>query len=216
MEGCLVAITNGYASLTEVKAAARISDTVDDTLLELATESASRMVDEYCERRFFTNGTETRTYTPNSYYTLDVDDIAGTAITVKTSSALDGTTFDITWAASDFQTEPTNRLSGSVAWPVTRLRAVGDYLFTPPSALGSIAPAMPATAQVTAVFGFATAVPTQVKHATVLLALRQFQRYNSPSGVIGFGDFAVRVGTRMDPDVAAILNPLRRVPVGAA
>lgn len=211
-----MAITNGYATLSEVKAAARISDTVDDALLETSVETASRMVDEYCERRFFTNGTETRTYTPEAFYTLDVDDIAGTAITLKTSTVLDGSTFDVTWTAADFQAEPTNRQTSGIAWPVTRLRAIGDYLFTPPNAAWNVRSAMPATAQVTAVFGFGTAVPTQVKHATILLALRQFKRYDSPTGIVGFGDFAVRVGTRMDPDVEAILRTFRRTPVGAA
>lgn len=207
-------MTNAYATLSEVKAAARISDTVDDALIETATETASRMVDEFCERRFYTNGTETRTYMPDSFYALNVDDIAGTAITLKTSTNLD-TTYDITWAASDFVAEPTNRWTSGIQWPVTQLRAVGNYLFTPPGSSYAAA-SVPDTAQVTAVFGFGTAVPTQVKHATIILALRQFQRYNSPSGVIGFGDFAVRVGTRLDPDVEMILRPFRKNPVGAA
>ena len=212
-----MAMTNAYATLAEVKAAARITDSVDDALLETATETASRMIDEYTERRFFTNGTETRTYTPSSFYVLNIDDVAGTAITLKTSSNLD-TTYDVTWAASDFQSEPTTRLASGIAWPVTQLRAVGDYLFTPPSAFtGSGRHGIPDSAQVTAVFGFGTAVPTQVKHATILLALRQFKRYDSPTGVLGFGDFGpVRVGSRLDPDVAMILNPFRRVPVGMA
>lgn len=38
-------ITNGYATLADVKAAFRIQDTVDDTLLELSIESASREID---------------------------------------------------------------------------------------------------------------------------------------------------------------------------
>ena len=211
-----MAITNGYATLAEVKAAARISDTVDDALIETATETASRLVDEYCERRFFTNGTEVRTYSPQSYFTLEVDDIASTPITLKTSTQFDGSTFDITWTTADYQAEPTTRQTSGIAWPITRLRAIGSQLFTPPDAAYYMKASMPVTAQVTAVFGFGTAVPTQVKHATILLALRQFQRYNSPSGVIGFGDFAVRVGTRMDPDVEAILRPFRRSPVGAA
>jgi hypothetical protein len=71
--------------------------------------------------------------------------------------------------------------------------------------------------QVTSVFGYGTAVPTQVKHATVLLALRQYKRYDSPTGVLGFGDFGpVRVGSRLDPDVAMILSTFRRTPVGVA
>ena len=71
--------------------------------------------------------------------------------------------------------------------------------------------------EITGVFGFGTAVPTQVTHATILLALRQYKRYDSPTGVLGFGDMgAVRVGSRLDPDVAMILAPLRRTVVGVA
>jgi len=43
-------ISNGYATLADVKAAFRIIDDVDDTLLELSIESASREIDGWCER----------------------------------------------------------------------------------------------------------------------------------------------------------------------
>lgn len=208
-----MAITNGYCTLADVKAAARITDSVDDALLETSVETASRMIDEHCERRFFTNGTETRTYTPTDFYYLGIDDVAGTSLTLKTSSALNGT-FDVTWATTDYQLEPTNRQTSGIAWPITAIRAIGSYTFTPPSMFSAM---VGDTAQVTAVFGFGTAVPTQVKHATILLALRQYKRYDSPTGVLGFGDFgAVRVGTRLDPDVEMILKPFRRNPVGLA
>lgn len=209
-----MAITNGYCTLSEVKAAARITDSVDDTMLEIAVETASRMVDQYTQRRFWTNGTETRTYAPDDAYCLDVDDIAGTAITLKTSTNFDGT-YDVTWAASDFQADPVNRFESGIARPVTELRAVGNYLFTPASVNHPFGNEV--SAQVTAVFGFGTAVPIQVKHATTILALRQYKRYDSPTGVIGFGDFGpVRVSSRMDPDVAAILDTFRKSPVGHA
>ena len=212
-----MAITNGYATLADVKAAARITDSVDDALLETSVETASRMIDEYCERRFFTNGTETRTYAPDDPYVLTIDDVAGASLTLKTSSALNGT-FDQTWVAgTDYQAEPTTRIVSGIAWPATQLRAIGSYVFTAPGAYPVNFFGIPDSAQVTAVFGFGTAVPTQIKHATILLALRQFKRYDSPTGVIGFGDFGpVRVGSRLDPDVAMILNPFRRTQVGAA
>ena len=50
-----MAITNGYASLTEVKAALRITDTIDDSLLEMAIESASRLIDGYASRQFYSS-----------------------------------------------------------------------------------------------------------------------------------------------------------------
>ena len=213
-----MALTNAYATLAQVKAAARISDSVDDSLLEMATESASRIVDTYCNRRFFTNGTETRVYSTQDFYTVDVDDIAGTAITVKTSTAFDGT-YDVTWSASDWQGEPLNRWDVGHAAPITRLRAVGSYLFTPYTAtLGRLAtiPTTYASTQVTAVFGYGTAVPTEVAHATILLALRQYSRYGSPTGVQSGEYGPVYVTRKLDPDVAAVLANFRRSPVGVA
>ena len=40
-----------------------------------------------------------------------------------------------------------------------------------------------------------------IKQACIILSMRQFKRYDSPTGVMGFGDLGVmRVG-RVDPDV---------------
>jgi len=187
-----MAITNGYASLSEVKAAARITDTVDDSLLETAIEASSRMIDGYCERRFYTNGTEVRYFAARDSYTVEVDDLAGTAITVETSSGLDGI-YDETLTASDYQLEPLNRTNAGLDFPSTRLRAVGDYLFP-------VDPIANETGvKITGVYGFATAVPAAVKQACILASLRQYQRYSSALGVAGFGDMgAVRVA-RIDP-----------------
>lgn len=204
-----MAITNGYATLTELKAAARIpvSDTVDDALLESAIESASRLIDQHCERRFFTNGTETRVYAAWDYYWCDIDDVAGTAIAIKTSSGLDQI-YDQVWDSTDYQLEPLNRIQSGVAFPSTRIRAVGDYLFTP---------TQETTVEVTAVFGFATAVPTQVKQATIIEALRLYKRLDSPLGFAGFGDMGVaRVSSRIDPDVAMLVAPFRKQMPGVA
>lgn len=204
-----MAITNGYATLSQVKAAARITDSVDDELLETAIESSSRMIDGYCERRFYTNGTETRYFAATNSYVVDVDDIAGTAITVETSAGLDGI-YDETWTRSDYQLEPLNRTNAGLDFPVTRLRAIGDYLFP-------VDPVAHETGvKITGVFGFATAVPAAVKQATILASLRQYQRYSSALGVAGFGDMgAVRVA-RIDPDIQSMLMPFRKVTHGVA
>lgn len=203
-----MAISNGYATLTQVKAAARITDTVDDALLEMAIETASRMIDGVCERRFFTAGTETRYYVPTSAIVTDIDDLAGTAITLETSSDADGV-YDVTWAVTDWQFEPLNNQSTGLTFPPSRLRAVGDYLF-PSDNVGT------RTVKVTGVFGFGTAVPMSVQQATIISALRTYKRLDSPLGVAGFGDMgAIRV-TRVDPDVQAMLAPYRRTPVGIA
>lgn len=194
-----MAITNGYCTLAQVKASLRITDTVDDALLELAVEAASREIDSITERQFFPT-TATRIYRPQDSYITQIDDL-NTLTTLKTSSAADGN-FDITWSATDYQLEPLNGLAGGITTPATQIRAVGDYTF--PLDGGD------ATVQVVGSFGFAT-TPTAIKQATVLLASRIFKRNDSPLGVAGFGDLGVIRVSRLDPDIDAMISPYKKV-----
>ena len=201
-------ITNGYATLSTVKAAARLTDALDDTLLELAIESSSRLIDGHCQRHFYVTSSESRYFAADNSYACTIDDVAGTAITVQTSSGIDGV-FDETWAANDVQLEPLNRMSAGLRFPISRLIAINNYLFP-------VDPKGEAAVKVTAQFGFGTAIPVDVQQACVLMSLRQFKRYDSPLGVAGFGDMgAVRV-SRIDPDIQSMLAPYRRNVVGLA
>jgi len=206
-----MAISNGYCSLADVKAAARITDTIDDTLLELSIEAASREIDSYTERVFYQTGSAgtpvARVYVPQDLYVVETDDIISVT-TLKTDSNGDGT-FDTTFDVSDFQLEPLNGLAGGIETPFTRIRAVGTFLW--PVYEPRNVDANQASVQVTGVFGFAT-VPTAVRQACILSALRQYKRYESPTGVLGFSDLgAVRVGTKLDPDVERMIQPYRKV-----
>lgn len=201
-----MAITNGYATLNEVKAAARITDSVDDTLLELSVESASRQIDRACDRIFYNAGTATRVFLPTDPYLTEIDDLVSIS-SIKTSSAADGN-FDVTWTSTDYELNPLNGRSGGSYWPYTDIKAIGDYLF--PVWTTNTTNSNEATVQVTGVWGW-SAVPIDIKQATILLALRQFKRYDSPLGVAGFGDIgAIRVG-RIDPDVDALIHPFKKI-----
>ena len=203
-----MAITNGYATLADVKSALRITDAVDDSLIELSIEAASREIDGYCQRAFYPT-TGTRVFDTTNAFLTETDDIVSVT-TLKTSD--DGTTYDTTWAVTDFQLEPLNGVTGGLAQPYTRVRAIGDYLFPRWSVTGTYTNF--AGVQIVGVFGWAS-VPTAVKQACILLAMRQFKRYDSPLGIAGgFGDMGVmRVG-RVDPDVEALLMPFKKV-IGA-
>ena len=203
-----MAITNGYATLTEVKAAARITDNIDDSLLEIAIESSSRDIDAYTERVFFSSGATAvaRVYIPQDIYLVETDDIISVT-TIKSDTGGDGT-FDVTWAATDYQLEPLNGLAGGISTPTTRIRAIGDYLWPvyEPRNVNS----NQASVQVTGVFGFSS-VPVAIKQATILASLRAYKRYESPTGVLGFSDMGVvRVG-RLDPDVERLVAPYRKI-----
>ena len=206
-------INNGYATRNQVKAALRIgtADTIDDDLIDNCVGAASRLIDGYCNRRFWQTGTaEARVYQAEDSFYCSIDDIAGTALTLKTSTQADGT-FDLTWSRSEYQLEPLNGNLDGLTWSYDKIRAVGDYLFPTVNAnYGD-----QALVQVTAIFGWPS-VPEPVTQATIIQASRIFKRYDSPLGVAGFGDLgAIRVSRFLDPDMAQLVEPYRRMRIFA-
>jgi hypothetical protein len=193
-----------YCTLTQLKAAMRIDDAVDDTLLNSSIEAASRFVDAYCERTF-TKAPATATsvdYIPTGRFeTLQIRD-ALTIVSVKIDEDIDGT-FGTTLNPIDFQAEPVNSQPTGIILPFTRLTPQEDGYW--PIYTGR------ATVRVEARYGWAD-VPNAVRHATVLQASRLFSRFNSPLGVAGVGDMgAIRVSRFIDPDVQLLLAPFRRL-----
>ena len=206
-------INQGYATRNQVKAALRIgtADTLDDDLIDNCVGAASRLIDGYCNRRFWQTGTaEARVYQAEDSFYCSIDDIAGTALTLRSSTQADGT-FDLTWKVSDYQLEPLNGNLDGLTWSYDKIRAVGDYLFPTVNAnYGE-----QALVQVTAVFGWPS-VPEPVTQATIIQASRIFKRYDSPLGVAGFGDLgAIRVSRFLDPDMAQLVEPYRRMRIFA-
>jgi hypothetical protein len=197
-----LAITNGYATLAEVKAALRITDAVDDTLLEMAVESASRLIDGYASRIFYSSGTATRYYVGQDDFNVEVDDLANGTVTITTATDADGV-FDTVWKTTDYQLEPLNGVLDGIAWPYTNIRAVGDYLW--PITGGE------ALIKVQGTFGWPY-TPIAIKQACIIQSSRIYKRLDSPLGVAGFGDLgAIRVSRDLDPDVAQLVSPYKRM-----
>ena len=193
-----MSITNGYCSLNQIKAALRINDAVDDALLNMAVESASRMIDSECDRTFY-SVSATRDYVPADPYTVDTDDLT-TITSVKIDDQGDQT-FLITLATSDYQAEPLNQRVSGNPYPIYRLRMIGDYLLP---IWGE-----QATVRIAGTYGF-TPVPMAITQATVIQSARIYKRLDSPLGFAGFSDMGVaRVG-RVDPDVAALIRPFKK------
>jgi hypothetical protein len=197
-----LAIVNGYASLNEVKAALRITDTVDDSLLEMAVESASRLIDGHAARQFYSSGTAVRYFVAQDDFVVEVDDLANGTVTIQTAQDADGV-YDTTWLTDDYQLEPLNGILDGIAWPYNQIRAVGDYLW--PISGGE------ALIKITGVWGWPS-VPIAIKQACIIQASRIFKRLDSPLGVAGFGDLgAIRVTRDLDPDVAQLVMPYKRM-----
>ena len=193
-----MAITNGYTDLSTLKLSLKITDNVDDTWLEICATAASRAIDNLCERIFY-QVSGTRVYAPNDNFVTEIDDLV-TLTTLKTSTNVDGV-FDQTWKANDYQLEPLNGVAGGIPSPRTVVRAVNDYWF--PTA------GQEATVQIVGTFGW-IAIPDAVKHACILQSARYYKRGDSPMGVAGFDMGVVRL-SRIDPDIATLLEPYQRL-----
>lgn len=195
-----MAITNGYCTLAEVKAALRLSDSIDDTLIEKSIEGASRRIDGYCGRFFYKTAATAVTQFARDPYTLPVSDISSTtSLVVKIDTTGDGVFETTLTLGTDYMVEPTDYIVAQR--PIRRLTMIGGQTF-PIYTL----PAEPGV-QVTALWGW-DAVPHDVREACVLLSIRQFARYNAALGVMAFADMAITVRA-VDPDVRDLLLPYR-------
>jgi len=196
-----VAITNGYATLAEVKAVLRLTDSTDDTLLENTIEGASRRIDGYCGTFFYQTAKVVNLYPINEYKISFPD--AGTVTYIKTDNDGDGV-FETTWTVNtDYQLEPLDYALQNR--PYRHATAVGAKTF--PIMQLRKAPGV----QISATWGWPS-IPDDVREACILLSIRGFARYNAALGVIGFNDMAIQVRA-IDPDVRDLLSPYRKLGV---
>lgn len=196
--------TTVYTTLSDVKNGLQIEDILDDTAIEAAILTASRQIDEYCQRFFYQEGTvqnpSVRYYTAYNPWTLETDDI------VQITELATDTGFDTplqyqeVWNLnSDVMFEPVN--NPKQGFPYTRIMAVGSYVFPY---------FFPQTVKISGIFGFPE-VPYAVELACKIQASRLFVRKQSPFGIAGSVELGtVRLNSRLDPDVEMLLKPFRR------
>ncbi len=207
-----MALGDAYATLDELKVYLSILDEddessvdqYDDLKLSDALMTASREIEAFCDRQF--NKTETsssRLYRPKGCKVVTIDDFYSTDdLVIETDSGYSGD-FNITWQASGYELEPLNGIvSGSAGWPYYRIRAVGSYAFPVISERASL--------RVTAKWGW-TDVPAPVKQACLVIASEIFKLKDAPFGVVGYGDYGVRV--KNSPVAMRMLAPYQRNPV---
>lgn len=194
-----------YTTLADVKNALQIEDSNDDTAIQAAILTASRQIDEYCQRFFYQEGTQAspsvRYYTAYSPWYVETDDI------VSINQLACDPDFDQSYAQIwntttpplDIMYEPVN--NPKKGWPYTRILAIGSYVFPY---------FFPQTVKVTGVFGFPE-VPYEVELACKIQASRLFVRKQSPFGIAGSVELGtVRLNSRLDPDVEMLLKTFRR------
>lgn len=203
-----------YCTLAELKdwiGGAAVNVTADDLNFGNVITSVSRWIDQYCQRRFG-SVTETRVLdacTPTVLELGAFDDLASMT-TLKTDQNLDGV-YETTWAASDYQLLPLDAPFGPEPRPYRSIRSTGGRAFPLPAGTGRIG-----LVQIAGVWGW-PATPASVNQACLIQCHRIFKRKDAPEGMMGFADFGVvRMQSRLDPDVAAMLDPYQRRAVRVA
>lgn len=197
-----MALGESYATLSELKARLRISDTTDDTRLTEALSAASRGIEHCTDRQFNSAGVTatTRLYYPDMPHLAYVDDFSTTTDLVIEIDTADDGTYATEWTAAEYQLEPLNGIEdGQSGWPYYKIRAVGTQGF-PCNSRASI--------RVTARWGWA-AVPAGVKEATLILAEDVFKLADAPFGVGGYGEYG-RIKARENPHVWTRIAAYRR------
>jgi len=206
-----MAITNGYATLNEIKAYLSISDTTDDTLLEKLVESSSRSIDKIANRRFYADtSATTRLYRAYSNIFVYTDDISGTSgLVVKVDEDGNGTYSKTVTLNTDFILDPLT--ASALGRPFTQLTMVSNtetWPIFPGLTQNGLRPGV----QVTAKFGWPS-VPSDVNVACLILTADLYKRKDAPGGVLGLGDLGV---IRMSPvgrDVSQMIRAYQKIAI---
>ena len=206
-----MAITNGYATLAQIKNYLSISDSTDNDLLEDLIESASRSIDRIANRRFYADSTASaRLYRAYSNVFVYVDDISTTtSLVVAVDENGTGTYSKTLTLNTDFIMDPLT--ASALGRPFTQLTMVSNtesWPIFPGLTQNGLRPGV----QVTAKWGWPS-VPDDITVATLTLTADQYKRKDAPGGVLGLGDLGV---IRMSPvgrDVAQIVRAYKKIPL---
>lgn len=190
-----MAITNGYATLSQIKTYLSTSSTNDDARLENAIESASRAIDAVCRRTFFATSAVKYFEAREAMYARLPDDL----LSVTTFAYDSGDRNYVNFAMTDYELEP--------GIPYTDAHiAPGSSKHFPLGRRGL---------RIDGSWGFCTtgAHPDAINGACLILAVRYFKRRDAAFGVLGTPELGFTRITARDPEVRQLLYPYIKVEV---
>lgn len=189
-----MAATNAYATTAQFKARLDIVDDADDTVLEQVLEAASRAIDGWCARQFYTE-TATRTFTAEAIDFLAIPDLY--SITSLKTDADGDRTYETTWASTDYDLDPED-----APYTAITLTPAGRYAF----------PTLRRSVQIAGDWGYSATAPHAIREACLLQASRYFLRKDAPFGVTGSTEHGqLQTISSIDPDVKQLILPYRNV-----
>ena len=193
-----------YTTTALVKAALGIptGTASEDTYIAAAIGAAEDEINKFCGRTFEPDAAATtRVYQPSTNVLAYTDDFHTTTdLVVKQDDSNNGTYATTLTITTDFI------VIGNEA-PFNTIRSVSS----PFPRYTSDRP----TVEVTAKWGYQSAIPDAVEEAALILSCRLFQRRSSPLGVMAgvVNDFGPMRVSRVDPDYRALLSGYRRIGV---
>lgn len=211
-----------YCTLTELKArlwpeatptTAIAADTRNDTELRQVITACSRLIDNYCGRRFWaTTADEVRYYTAQDCDYLSIDDALSVS-SVQTDEDGDRT-YEYTWTTADYDLCPVNAQVDTTVdkQPYT-------WMETTPLSAYSFPARVTKGVKITGKFGFSTAStstsawggPAAINEACILQCIRWWKRKDAPFAVMAspeYGSVTMRLG--LDPDIKLMLDHYKR------
>ena len=190
--------SNNFKTLNNIPT----SDTQDDVAINSAISSASRAIDAYCGRRFYSDsGVSSHDYKADNKDWLYVDDFSTTTGLVVKFDTGDNGTFDKTVATSDYIAMPFNQIMGGIECSAYYIVSMVDDDF--PTSGGR------PRVQVTAKYGWAN-TPDAITQATYLLASEYFFAKNAPFGIAGISEAGYSITTRNSRLVKRLIDPLNK------
>lgn len=205
-ESDLIVVGEGhdYISSDQLKASLSMQgQTFADEDISIAKSTASRVVDDITERRFWADddATQIRYYTPRSLYRVDIDDLI-TLTAVDVDRNRDGVFETALTLHTHFELEPLNAAADDRPFEQLVFTAAGQ---------SRIYGCSGRSIRVTGRFGW-PALPAEVQSITKLLATRYLnrQRGSAVFGMVTAGQDSAAIAriARSDPDV---MNALSRV-----
>lgn len=197
-----MAISNGYATLAELKSYLKIEDSMEDSLLENIVEAASRSIDRIANRRFYLDSSASaRTYRPSDLLRVFVDDFGSTSgLVVKTDPNASGTYVTTLVVNTDFIVEPVNASAKGRPW--NYITIVSGESFSLPT---NYRPQV----EVTARWGWPS-VPDDINQATLILSADLYKRKDSIGGVLGLSELGAIRMSPLGRDITAMVRAYKR------
>jgi hypothetical protein len=187
----------GYTTDPEIKSALGFAagDLLDDPIISASRAAAEATVEAYCGRVFHkTDEVEVRLFSADLTTLCTIDDLA----------TLDGLKVEVykyeEWVDVTSLVSPGTAYGNpKTGWPYTELWCpVGQFV------RGRN------LVRVTGIWGW-NAVPAAVKQAALVMAVRLVKRRDAPFGMVAGGlDLGPMRISKVDPDLEALLGPLRR------